>query len=373
MTTTAPNLRAPLLHDERAQFHSDSSGRAAYDARSMAHDTRRGTQNAQPLSFAMPLARRRGRCPRASHLDSGGCDSFFAINPTNDIEDGGWKTTTHTIAILTRRVTLPVNWRGDPARVSRVGDPSCEVVDEEWRTGFHSKASHHACVQLPQFTPLPPIPGLTFDADALTPGTVLTFSRALVSNPNHSIHELTSAAGAGDDADVRNLDGRASSRTLRCRRCEHLLFRVMNEDSARKRGLEGRRILVGRTAHTDRAAPFSDGGGNVRLTPLRGPRYDPPHFDNLTHPEEINTLLYEFILTNSSGSQIPSIPASIESPFLAELVGCALLEGDSDSDSDSALCGKLILSEALVNMARLALNLRLRNVKVPFEAVYVIR
>ncbi|KAJ7092158.1 hypothetical protein C8R44DRAFT_891211 [Mycena epipterygia] len=55
-----------------------------------------------------------------------------------------------------------------------------------------------------------------------------------------------------------------------------------------------------------------------------------PHFGNPTHPEEINTLLYD-----------------AESPFLAELVECGLLDCDSDSDSDSALRGHFILSERL--------------------------
>ncbi|KAJ7082335.1 Alpha/Beta hydrolase protein [Mycena epipterygia] len=62
-----------------------------------------------------------------------------------------------------------------------------------------------------------------------------------------------------------------------------------------------------------------------------------PHFGNLTHPEEINKLLYEFVLANSGGAQIPPYLTNVESPFQAELVECGLLNGDSDSDSDYGL------------------------------------
>ncbi|KAJ7120269.1 alpha/beta-hydrolase [Mycena epipterygia] len=77
-----------------------------------------------------------------------------------------------------------------------------------------------------------------------------------------------------------------------------------------------------------------------------------PHFGNITHSKEyvacrafreilsyvdsrINALLYDFVLANHSGTEIPAAPTSVESPFLAQLLECGLLDGDSDSESDS--------------------------------------
>ncbi|KAJ7120267.1 hypothetical protein C8R44DRAFT_877706 [Mycena epipterygia] len=59
-----------------------------------------------------------------------------------------------------------------------------------------------------------------------------------------------------------------------------------------------------------------------------------PHFGNVTHSKEINALLYDFVLANHSGTEIPAAPASVESPFLAQLLECGLLDGESDSESD---------------------------------------
>ncbi|KAJ7885029.1 Alpha/Beta hydrolase protein [Mycena leptocephala] len=59
-----------------------------------------------------------------------------------------------------------------------------------------------------------------------------------------------------------------------------------------------------------------------------------PHFGNVTHANEMNTLLYEFVLANSSARDIPAAPASVESPFLEELAEFGLLEVSDSEDSD---------------------------------------
>ncbi|KAJ6578216.1 Alpha/Beta hydrolase protein [Mycena capillaripes] len=58
-----------------------------------------------------------------------------------------------------------------------------------------------------------------------------------------------------------------------------------------------------------------------------------PHFGNVTHANETNTLLYNFILGNSATVDLSAAPASVESPFLEELIASGLLDFESD-DSD---------------------------------------
>jgi len=72
---------------------------------------------------------------------------------------------------------------------------------------------------------------------------------------------------------------------------------------------------------------------DARLHKLEGA----PHFGNVTHPNETNTLLYDFVLANSSASDLPPTPDPdcVQSPFLAELAAFGLLDVDSESDVDS--------------------------------------
>ncbi|KAJ7838530.1 Alpha/Beta hydrolase protein [Mycena olivaceomarginata] len=56
-----------------------------------------------------------------------------------------------------------------------------------------------------------------------------------------------------------------------------------------------------------------------------------PHFGNITHQNETHTLLYDFILANSSAADIPPAPTFVQSPFEAELG----LHDDPADDSDS--------------------------------------
>jgi hypothetical protein len=46
----------------------------------------------------------------------------------------------------------------------------------------------------------------------------------------------------------------------------------------------------------------------------------------------INTLLYEFVLANSSAEDLPLAPATVESPFSEELAEFGLLDVEEDSD-----------------------------------------
>ncbi|KAJ7346182.1 Alpha/Beta hydrolase protein [Mycena albidolilacea] len=55
-----------------------------------------------------------------------------------------------------------------------------------------------------------------------------------------------------------------------------------------------------------------------------------PHFANITHQNETHTLLYDFILANSSAADIPPAPASVQSPFEVELGLCDDTADDSD-------------------------------------------
>ncbi|KAF7366145.1 AB hydrolase-1 domain-containing protein [Mycena venus] len=65
---------------------------------------------------------------------------------------------------------------------------------------------------------------------------------------------------------------------------------------------------------------------NARLCTLEGA----PHFGNATHPNETNTLLYDFVIANCVEADLPPAPAGVQSPFLAELAASGLLEDDSD-------------------------------------------
>ncbi|KAF8217455.1 Alpha/Beta hydrolase protein [Mycena galopus ATCC 62051] len=58
-----------------------------------------------------------------------------------------------------------------------------------------------------------------------------------------------------------------------------------------------------------------------------------PHIGSVTHPKETNTLLYDFVLANSSASDLPPHPTYVESPFLEELAAFGLLGGE-DSESE---------------------------------------
>ncbi|KAJ7848951.1 Alpha/Beta hydrolase protein [Mycena olivaceomarginata] len=71
---------------------------------------------------------------------------------------------------------------------------------------------------------------------------------------------------------------------------------------------------------------------------------DAPHYGNVTHFEEANDLLYEFLLANSKGTTLPPVPPSVESPFLANLVRLGFQQDDeeSDSDGDGSLTGKVL-------------------------------
>ncbi|KAJ7459240.1 Alpha/Beta hydrolase protein [Mycena latifolia] len=57
-----------------------------------------------------------------------------------------------------------------------------------------------------------------------------------------------------------------------------------------------------------------------------------PHFGNVTHPKEVNALLYNFVLSNSSGLDIPAARPSVESPFLADLIKFGLEDDGEDGD-----------------------------------------
>jgi hypothetical protein len=46
----------------------------------------------------------------------------------------------------------------------------------------------------------------------------------------------------------------------------------------------------------------------------------------------MNTLLYEFVLANSSAEDLPLAPATVESPFSEELAEFGLLDVEEDSD-----------------------------------------
>ncbi|KAJ6586017.1 Alpha/Beta hydrolase protein [Mycena capillaripes] len=68
---------------------------------------------------------------------------------------------------------------------------------------------------------------------------------------------------------------------------------------------------------------------DARLCILEGA----PHFGNVTHPNETNTLLYDFVITNCVEADLPTAPAGVESPFLTALAAFAPLEDDSDYEN----------------------------------------
>ncbi|KAK7053604.1 AB hydrolase-1 domain-containing protein [Favolaschia claudopus] len=72
------------------------------------------------------------------------------------------------------------------------------------------------------------------------------------------------------------------------------------------------------------------GLGKAELLTLEGA----PHFANVTHPEEINKFLYDFIAANcgSAVKEFPPPPQVVESRFLEELAKYGYLEDDTDSD-----------------------------------------
>ncbi|KAF8187852.1 hypothetical protein K438DRAFT_1764562 [Mycena galopus ATCC 62051] len=53
-----------------------------------------------------------------------------------------------------------------------------------------------------------------------------------------------------------------------------------------------------------------------------------PHFGNVTHINETNTLLYDFVLANSSPAALPTPPTFVQSPFTEELAAFGLLDED---------------------------------------------
>ncbi|KAJ7808599.1 Alpha/Beta hydrolase protein [Mycena olivaceomarginata] len=78
-------------------------------------------------------------------------------------------------------------------------------------------------------------------------------------------------------------------------------------------------------------AVFHDANIEVSFHSLEGA----PHLGNVTHCDETNTLLYNFVLDHSPDQDLPPIPSSVQSPFEAELVALGLVDGDYDSDVDS--------------------------------------
>ncbi|KAJ7617171.1 Alpha/Beta hydrolase protein [Roridomyces roridus] len=79
------------------------------------------------------------------------------------------------------------------------------------------------------------------------------------------------------------------------------------------------------------------------LTSLRSAQLDAriytiegaPHFGNVTHVKETNTMLYDFVLSNlTPGIAIPAAQSGVKSPFAADLMAFGLEEGDGESDSD---------------------------------------
>ncbi|KAK7042746.1 AB hydrolase-1 domain-containing protein [Favolaschia claudopus] len=69
---------------------------------------------------------------------------------------------------------------------------------------------------------------------------------------------------------------------------------------------------------------------DARLAVLEGA----PHWGWVTHPEETNALLYDFIMSNCEldASKLPPPPDSVESPFLEELARHGFVEDESDVD-----------------------------------------
>ncbi|KAK6977400.1 AB hydrolase-1 domain-containing protein [Favolaschia claudopus] len=68
---------------------------------------------------------------------------------------------------------------------------------------------------------------------------------------------------------------------------------------------------------------------DVRLVSMEGA----PHYGNVTHTEETNTLLYEFVMAHCEHvATLPPPPEVVESPFLEELAKHGLLEPDTDSE-----------------------------------------
>ncbi|KAJ6587276.1 Alpha/Beta hydrolase protein [Mycena sp. CBHHK59/15] len=59
-----------------------------------------------------------------------------------------------------------------------------------------------------------------------------------------------------------------------------------------------------------------------------------PHFGSVTHPKEMNALLFEFVMRHSGGMDVPPAQAVVVSPFYEDLVKHGLLKHDSDSESD---------------------------------------
>ncbi|KAK7027734.1 hypothetical protein R3P38DRAFT_3190822 [Favolaschia claudopus] len=68
---------------------------------------------------------------------------------------------------------------------------------------------------------------------------------------------------------------------------------------------------------------------DVELSTIEGA----PHFGCATHIEETNSLLYAFVLGNTSAKDLAPAPARVKSPFLEELVAHGFYEND-DSDTD---------------------------------------
>ncbi|KAK6984814.1 AB hydrolase-1 domain-containing protein [Favolaschia claudopus] len=57
-----------------------------------------------------------------------------------------------------------------------------------------------------------------------------------------------------------------------------------------------------------------------------------PHWGSVTHPDEANEMLYNFVMANCDASNLCAPPDVVESPFSNDLVPYGLLDADSDSE-----------------------------------------
>ncbi|KAK7047998.1 AB hydrolase-1 domain-containing protein [Favolaschia claudopus] len=67
---------------------------------------------------------------------------------------------------------------------------------------------------------------------------------------------------------------------------------------------------------------------DVKLETIEGA----PHWGNVTHPDETNTLLYNFVTDHCNASDLPLPPDVVESPFSEELARHGFQDGDVESD-----------------------------------------
>ncbi|KDR79966.1 hypothetical protein GALMADRAFT_242132 [Galerina marginata CBS 339.88] len=75
---------------------------------------------------------------------------------------------------------------------------------------------------------------------------------------------------------------------------------------------------------------FTEAGLDVRLSQVSGA----PQFGCVTHPEEINSLLHDWVM-DLADEQVPAARSSVKSPFEADLIKAGYLAHEtSDSDDD---------------------------------------